>query len=125
MSEQRCNRNFRVKTSCSYLKHAPVLPEVAISRQVGYFRDQLGVKKSLQVGYFVAIFENELFLSFLGSFFDFLLKISIFVRKSALQLISVNKNLTEKMAMFDQILRKSGYFLPKLPWREIWLFLAN
>ena len=39
-----------------------VLAEVAISRQVGYFRDQLGVKKSLRVGYFVAIFENELFL---------------------------------------------------------------
>ena len=66
-------------------------------------------EKSMRVGYFLAILENELFLRFLGRFYDFLLKINIFVRKSTLQLISLYKNLTKKLAVFGQIWAKSGY----------------
>ena len=53
--------NFAPKAEI--VSNQTVLPEVAISRQLGYFRDTLGVKKSpWRVGYFVAILENDLIL---------------------------------------------------------------
>ena len=67
--------SFRVQTTTTLkIKTNPisVLPEVAISRQLGYFCDPLGVKKSpWRVGYFVAILVNDLIISFSGRFLGF------------------------------------------------------
>ena len=83
-----------------------MLPEVAISHQLGYFCDLLGVKKlTWRVGYFVAILENELIL-------ELLLEIYIFFARICLQLTVLQNDFGQNRGYFCQIWAKIGYFLP-------------
>ena len=87
-----------------------VLPEVAISRRVGYFCDMLCVKESpWRFCYFVAIFENEHILSKLGILFCFCWNFVIFFAKPRFHL-EIIKNFDRNIGLFGQIRAKSGYF---------------
>ena len=67
-------------------------------------------KSPWRVGYFVAILENELILRFSGRFFEFLLKVYTFLPKSAFYVMPAKNISTKKVAIFDLIRGKSGYF---------------